>query len=153
MVASLRQWFYPKEFRIKGSGLSTKNWDLNEEINRLEDIIKEFVDSGQVDTDFIKDIATSVWRLEKRMEHVADHNKVAKVTNALNLMKDILNKQKIEIEDYTGKTWGSPYKESTIEVIGGDPTGIIRMVEPRIFYDGKILQHGKIVIEKKEDKE
>ena len=153
MIASLRQWFYPKEFRIKGYGVSIKNLDLNEEINRIEDIIKKVIDSGQVDTDFIKDIATSVWRLEKRLEYIADHSKITKVTNALNIMKDIFVKQKIQIEDYTGKTWGPPYNESSTEVTGGDPTGIIRMVEPRIFYDGKILQHGKVVIEKKEDTE
>ncbi len=153
MITSLRQWFYPKEFRIKGYGVSLKNLDLSEEINRLEEIIKKLADSGQADTGFIREIATSVWRLEKRMEYVADHSKVTKVTNAVNLMKDILKKQKIQIEDYTGKTWGSPVIESTVVVIGGDPTGIIRMVEPRIFYDGKILQHGKVVIEQKEDKE
>ncbi len=146
MIASLRQWFYPKEFRIKGYGVSLKKMDLNEEINRIEDIIKKVIDSGQVDTDFIKDIATSVWRIEKRMAYIAEHNKATRVTTALKMMKDILTMNKIEIKDYTGKRWEPPYDEMSWEDVKGSTMqkgGTIRMVEPKILYDKKIIKEGK----------
>lgn len=153
MIASLRQWFYPKEFRIAGSGVSLKNLDLNQEIKSFEDTIQKMVEDSQVDTGFVKDIATSVWRLEKRMQYIADHSRVSRVATALNMMKDILNNQKIQIEDYTGKAWGPPYDGIPFDEVGGDPTGNIMMVEPRIFYEGKILQKGKVVINKEDSNE
>ena len=153
MISSLRQFLYPKEFRIERIGVSLKKMNLNEEINRLEDVMKKMIGGGGGDTEFIKDIATAVWRIEKRMEFISDHNKVSRVSNALNMLKDILKRQKIQIEDYTGEKWGSPYNGMPFEEVGGDRTGNIIMVEPRIFYDGKILQKGKLVIKKEDSNE
>ena len=147
MFTQLRQWFYPREFRIPYLGGSSRNLSIEEVIKSLESLVKEMLDGqeSRVDTKFIKKIANGVWRLEKRMEGMEESKESNRVKRALNIMKDILQENNVEIMDYTGKPWGAPYDDMPWDDVQGDGD-TIRMMEPRIFYKDELLQRGKIIV-------
>ena len=147
MFSQLRQWFYPKEFRIDHPGISFKCFSLKEVIQNLENLVNKIPQeqSSCADTKLIKEIANGVWRLEKRMEGLTDNSSLIRVKRALNMMKDILKENDIKIIDYTGKPWSAPYDDMPWDdVVGEGDT--IRMTEPRIFYKNQLLQRGKIIV-------
>lgn len=149
MFSHLRQWIYPKEFRVTEVGVPLKSVDLNEEIKRLEDIIKRVMDYKQIDIGFIREMATYIWRLEKRIASMAGPDKPTRLINAVDMMKDLLTKENIEIKDYTGMKWGPPYDEMYWDAVNGSSSqkgGPIRMATPRILYNGEIIQLGKLTI-------
>ncbi len=151
---SLRQLLYHKEFRIKGSGISLRDQCMEDAIKSMENIVSQILEApaDQVDPKFIKEMVTSVWRLEKRMETISNDSALNRFKRALNMMNDVMKNHKIEIKDYTGKQWGPPYDEmpwdNDVEGTGG---GTIRMTEPRILLDGKLVQRGKLILEKGEE--
>jgi hypothetical protein len=152
MIASLKQLLYPKEFRIRGLRGSLKNFNIEEIITRYEELVKSVSETpiSEADANFVKEIVTSIWRLEKRMEQYAGDPEFSRVKRALNLMRGVLNEYKIEIKDLTGKTWGPPYDEMLWDDVKGGPIqkkGIIRMMEPYIRQGGTVIQRGKIIIE------
>jgi len=154
MLGSIRQWFYPKEFRIKASRVPIKNFSIKEVIQKFEGLVKGVseISTSKTNTSFIKEVATSVWRLAKRMEQYSDNPEFSRAKRALNLMKDVLKEYKIEIKDFTGKPWRPPYDEMPWDDVKGGPMqkeGIIRMAEPQILWHGALLQRGKIIIEER----
>ncbi len=161
MIADFRQWFYPKEFRINHPGISFENLSIAEAIKRLEYLVKQLSkdqnkDINQVNTKFIKEIAISVWRLEKRMKNLPDELSKKQSIKAIKRAKDrILNvfkKQEIEIKDYTGAIYDPD--ESWDEVVGEDLEGgkgiITEMGKPRIIYRGIMIQKGIPIVNKRE---
>ena len=152
MFTQLRQWFYPKEFRIDYPGVSSKNLSIKEVIKSLEDLVKKVLEGqeSRVDTKLIKEIANGVWRLERRMEGMEESKELNRVKRALNMMKDVLQDNNVKIRDYTGKPWGAPYDDMPWDNVQGDGD-TIRMTEPRIFYKGKLLQRGKIIVYYKDE--
>jgi hypothetical protein len=149
MIASLRQWFYPKEFRIKSSGFSLENFQMDEVIKKVEDLVKQILNmpTDQVDTKFVKEIATPIWRLGKRVKDLTGDSSSARVQRALNMIEDVLRKHEIEIRDYTGNPWKPPYSEMPWDDAQGVSGGIIRMVTPCVVFKGEFLQRGKIITE------
>lgn len=159
MFTQLRQWLYPREFRINYSGFSPKNLSIGEVINRLEDLVKQILDTttDQVDTKFIKEMATSVWRLEKRIKNLPDeffeNESIKALRRARDRIMNVFKKQEIEIRDYTGDIYDPD--ESWDDVGGEDLEGgkgiISEMGKPRIIYRGVMIQQGIPIVNKKED--
>ncbi len=152
MIASLKQFLYPKEFRIRRLRGSLKYLNIEEVITRYEELVKSVSEAptSEANANFVKDIATSIWRLEKRMGQYSGDPEFSRVKRALNLMKGILNEHKIDIKDFSGKPWGSPYDEMLWDDVKGGPIqkeGRIKMIEPHIRWGGTLLQRGKIIIE------
>ncbi len=147
MFTQLRQLFYPKEFRIDYPRGFSKNFSIEEVIKKIEDLVKKLPKEQEYreDTKFIKEIANGVWRLEKRLEGLETSKEIMRIKRALNMMKDVLQDNEIEIKDYTGKPWGPPYDGMPWDDVKGEGD-TIKMIEPRIFYKGEMLQRGKIIV-------
>jgi len=92
MFTQLRQWLYPKEFRIDYPGVSSKNLSMEEVIKSLKDLVKKILDSQEPDVDIklIKEIANGVWKLDKRVEGLSNDSSLLRVKRALNMIKDVL---------------------------------------------------------------
>ena len=150
-MVHLRQWLYPREFRIKSKNISLKNFNLNDVIEGIKGINEKNGKDPSLprfDKKFIIEIATSVWRLEKRLELYSGKDEIAKIERALNLMKTVIKDFKIEIKDYTGEKWKSSYEGIPWDEQQGDGD-TIRMITPCIRLDGNVIQRGKIILENK----
>lgn len=147
IISKLRQYFYPREFRIISSGMLHEDFCLEEVIKKLENLVKLMPEATTVNTKFVKEIATPIWRLGKRVKGLTGDSSSARVQRALNMIGDVLRKHEIEIRDYTGNPWKPPYSEMPWDDAQGVPGGIIRMVTPCVVCRGKFLQRGKIITE------
>jgi hypothetical protein len=144
-MVNLRQWLYPKEFRINSQNISLKHFNLNGVIEAIK-LLYKGPPPPRIDKKFIKEVATSTWRLEKRIKLYSGKDEISKIKTAMNLMKDMIKDFKIEIKDYSGEKWKPSYEGIPWDEQQGDGD-TIRMLTPCIRLDGDVIQRGKIILE------
>ena len=102
-------------------------------------------------------MSIEIWRFEKRINRVKDAIDKS-ITDQLQRIKDILQRQKIEICEHTGSDYndGMSVKVLYVEEVGNLPAGemkVIETVKPSIYYKGKIISHGEVIVGKSKEKE
>jgi hypothetical protein len=107
-------------------------------------------DSGQIED--LAEMAIDIWRLERKVtklkEHFPDYQSLP-LENSISRMKRVLQKNTIEIIDYTNQKFNEGLN---VEILSVEKNGtllepIIReTVEPAILYKGKILKRAKIIV-------
>jgi hypothetical protein len=123
--------------------------DLKEEIQ--QSVMPKFIEYSQGPKD-LAEMATDVWRIEKRLENIKPHiseSQVKSFENSIIRLKRVLSKSDIEILDYSGQKYNQGLNVDILTV-EKDPsvfTPYIReMVEPAILCRGTIIKRGKIIV-------
>jgi hypothetical protein len=107
--------------------------------------------------DLISSLAIELWRLEKRIDKTKSTIS-SLVLDQHQRIKDILQKYEIETREYTDKYYddGMSVKVLHVEEVNGLAAGkkkVIETIKPSIYYRGKIISHGEVIVGKSKEKE
>jgi hypothetical protein len=157
MFASLRQWFYPPEFRIRRT--SALDDVLPGSIEELLRHLTEAEGSGGSDGKslgpVLAEVGTGLWRLRKKMvqpDTNRPHDEMRSAYRHFESVWDVLKQAGLEIRDHTGE----PVPETgtyNLKVITYQPTpGLTRervaeTIKPSIYWNGDTLQTGEVIVE------
>ena len=153
MLENLRQLSYPKSFRIDDRG-----WpDLSELLVSLSNLLnsraKQPVTDDNKQGELLKlvgEIGTIIWRLQKRATAEIDPSeKIRRVSRDIESANDILCQGDIEIKDHTGQIYDGGMR---LRVIAFQPLSglardkIIDTIKPTIFFKGKMIRMGEVIV-------
>ncbi len=114
----------------------------------------EFVSSIEL----VSSLAIEMWRLDKRIENANNtQNLDVSIIDQIQRIKDIFQKQEIEIKEHTGNDYndGMSIKALHFEEVDNIPAGkmkVIETVKPSIYFKGKIISHGEVLVGKSKEK-
>jgi len=149
---SLKQILYPKALRITDLGESIGVADLD----LLQKLVTELATTsgedhaagtGSVDPMLWRDLATEVWRLEKRVKILTPELEARKLKRMMAPLSKLLEDNDVSFEDYTGTVFDP--EEIWDEVFGDENSQnplIGDMSRPRVTFSGQVLQRGSPVI-------
>ena len=98
-------------------------------------------------------LAVEVWRLERKLSNIQcilGNDNTKSLFTSLDKIKLFLEKNKIEVTDFTGQKYDDGLNVDVLSFLkgqGGGPT-IIETIEPMIKYDGRIVKRAKVIVEK-----
>ncbi len=107
--------------------------------------------------ELISSLAVEMWRLDKRIEKAKISQGIDNaIIDQVQRIKDLFRKQEIEICDHTGVDYndGLSVKALHIEEVENIPKGkmkVIETVKPSIYYKGKVISHGEVIVGKSKD--
>ncbi|MDP2209423.1 MAG: hypothetical protein Q8K98_11745 [Bacteroidota bacterium] len=163
MTEQIRQWSYPKEFRIPPSMME------HELLLKLEKLVQTYTDAiaheakeqstrptlSSREIKLFADIGTGIWRLRKNMQQPNTSDKpmqgMERVYRHLMSIWDAMTQAGVQIRDHTGEVLpeGGVY---SLDKIAHQPTpGITRekvleTVRPSVFYKEQMIQMGQVII-------
>ena len=150
----VRQWLcYPQEFRISAA----KYPGLSEPLEALAALAEPTSTSSQPTSkkeeellDMAADVGTLVWRIQHRLAATGELSKpLQRLSRDVERTWDALTQGGIEIKDHTG---GDYEGGMALRVITSQPvTGlalrqIIETLKPTIYYRGRIIQMGEVIV-------
>jgi hypothetical protein len=161
LIGGLRQLLYPREFRI-GKPL----WppDLVEMLDKLgslrltdDNVISTTSIDPTADKDRVRllvDVGTGLWRLGQKMVEPGTDRPLETMRKAFRHWQstwDALAEAGVEIQDHTGKPFDSG--QELIPVLfqptpGLERERILETVKPSIYYKGKRIQVGEVIVGK-----
>ena len=153
MFENLRQYRYPKSFRIS----EEVRPDFAALLNTLNKLL--VIEANQSTTDVSKernllkiigDVGTIVWRLQKRSSaEIEPPEKVQRISRDIESACDILLQGNVEIKDHTGQIYNDGLR---LRVLSFQPMpGLIRdqiidTIKPTIFYNSKMIRMGEVIV-------
>lgn len=116
-----------------------------------------------ISLDLISSIAIEMWRLEKRIDRAKDESSNSEnigstaISDQLQRIKDIFKKQDIEIHEHTGESYndGLSMRALHFEEMDNLAKGtmkIIETVKPSIYYKGKVIFNGEVIVGKSKER-
>lgn len=144
-VAKIAKYYYLS--LSKSIAQSTKS--LNEQIlNSVQTRFIEITPSAQS----IVDVATEVWRLEKRLKKVSgdlsdDQNKAFE--NSITKLRKFLDKNDMSFMEYTGHKYNEGLNVDVLSIEKSEDStdSIIKDThEPAIFHKGKLIKKARVVV-------
>ena len=92
-------------------------------------------------------LATETWRLGRRLDHLADDERLRALHDSLSRLKDALTEYGVETVEHEGQAYDAGLR---VEVLhegetDGNPV-IAETIRPTILLDGRLLQQGQVVI-------
>jgi hypothetical protein len=162
LIATIRQLFFPVEFRIDPPAMPLKFYSIleryfasGEEGDRQEGPKVRIFDRGGPPGEFpqfLAQLGTGLWRLKESMVAPGTDEPLEEMRRAwrhFESLWELLAEMGIEIPDHTG----SPYQAGmTVGVVAFQPTEgvtherIIETIRPTIYYKKQILQVGEVVV-------
>ncbi|HQH71900.1 MAG TPA: hypothetical protein PK360_07460 [bacterium] len=149
MFESLRQLRYPKEFRI-----SQPLWPSNV-LDSADDYIRLLKSPNGDSKDllrFLVETGNGLFRIENRLNTIEEPAKeIRSALRFLESTRDVLRQAGIEFRGHTGEriTGGEALKIVTFETRADLPhEQVIETIKPTIYYKGKIIQMGEVVVGK-----
>jgi len=166
MLAALRQLMFPKEFRIDPPVWPSKMQVILEEIKGLlesettaVDYNKRIEKNDNEIIHFFSDIGTGLWRISRQLmlaEAKEPPEHLRRINRSFESTWDAFIQAGFEIKDHTGDI-----------VIGGEAMHIISFqpmpgiikdqvietLRPTIFYKGKMVQAGEVIVGMPEQEE
>jgi hypothetical protein len=153
LVASLRQWVFPREFRIGSpvwpGDLAGALQAARAEIEILSS--KEAPQGGEQER-LMADIATRLWRMRRRMVSPDSDQPLEAMRPAfrdLQSMWDLLAQAGVEIVDHTGLQYrsGMALKVLAFQPAAGLPREtVIETIRPTILIKSHHVQMGEVVV-------
>ena len=154
LLRNVRQWRYPKEFRI---GEPVWSYDLLPALQRLSDALSTPATSSSTldETTYARilaDVATGLWRLRQRMLQPGTDEPREEMRRAYLSFEsawDALMEAGITIQDHTDSAFNAGL---LLRVLAFQPTpGIVRetvieTVRPSIYYKQQLLQPGEVIV-------
>jgi hypothetical protein len=161
-IASIRQLFYPAEFRIAPPGVPLKFYSIleryftsgEEDDSREQHRIRVFERSGPPGEfpQFLAKLSTGLWRPKQNMVKPGTDEPLDEMRRAWRhfaSLWDLLAENEIEIRDHTG----SPYQAGmVVGVVAFQPTEgvtqeqIVETIRPTVYYKKQILQVGEVIV-------
>ena len=161
---SIRQLFYPKEFRIPDSSSYP-------EVNRLVEGLKHLqakISAGTLKDETVIQLGDTIWRSQKNLCSFMAQDTSGGLRRVIRLLKetnDILKEANIEVRDYTGERYvnGMVTKRLTTQPCTEEirknclisrpcdsklssDGWIIETIKPGIFRNGHLIRIGEIIV-------
>lgn len=159
LIATFRQWLYPREFRIEEMSQSPE-WQaaLIDVAQMLRAIAAREppVTSDENDKAMVRalcDLANGVWRLKTRMIDGATgrpKEQFRREYSHVESLWDVLAEAGIEIQDHTGQrvSPGLSLREiERIPVLGLSHARVQETIKPTIYFKGNHVQKGEVIVE------
>ena len=152
LLKSLRQWRYPKEFRI-GAPVWPPN--ILTELQRLSNEQSEAMSPPPEDEAYphlLANIATKLWRLRQKMLQPGTDQPLEEMRGPYRSFEsawDTLTQAGVEILDHTGTQFNSGL---LLRVLAFQPTPgivietVIETIKPTIYYKQQLLQTGEVIV-------
>jgi hypothetical protein len=157
-ISSLRQWLYPKEFRI---GAVTWPPELPVALEQLVSKISAPAQPSQdaVQIGILADVGTGLWRLRQKILQPGSEQPLEEMRRAYRHLEstlDALGRANIRIQDHTGDL--IPEGEGLkLKVLAYQPqAGVIHKqvqetIKPTIYYKDQMIQMGEVIVSVPED--
>ena len=151
-VTNLKQLLlFPNEFRLPTSDYTMVSFlSLKPFNNGLDSVESKIEISDEQVFDMIKDIGTLTWRAQKRLSEMSLEGKeYAKLSRDLEYSITSLKQAGFDIKDFTGQDYIAGMAVSVIASQTDETlirARIIETLKPTIYYKGKIIQIGDVVI-------
>lgn len=160
LSALLRQYRYPKEFRISRIAIpGTIHEALMEAIEGTKNEAVHVPDTGRTDnTDdvrhirFINDLATGLWRLRKRIfdeETGEPKSEMKMLYRHFETTWDVLTNAGVDIQDHTGDAYDSGL---SLKVLTFQPLPdlgrevVIETIKPSVYLHDRHIQTGEVIV-------
>jgi hypothetical protein len=155
MRADLRQLRFPEEFRIAPAVWGPEELSALQEALRLQETARvqpEPPGDGGPGEELLRNIATGLWRIRRRMLEPGSDEPVAAMRGAFRHLQatwDVLSEAGIEIQDHTGWAYDPGL---SLNVLAHQPTGgigreeVVETVKPSVYLRGVMIQMGDVVV-------
>jgi len=160
--ATLRQWRYPKEFRIAPALWTDAALEaLSELSERALSAARPPANQPQTQAPerlgLLADIGTGLWRLRQKMVEPGGEKPLPEMRRAyrhLQSVWDRLADAGFEIRYYTGMRYDAGLNLNVVtyqQRATAECERIIETVKPSIYYNSEIVQLGDVIVETAED--
>ena len=153
LLTSLRQWIYPREFRIAAmawpAGMPVALDQLVKNLSRPAQPSREDTQIG-----LLAEVGTGLWRLRQKMLQPGSEQPLDEMRRAYRHLEstlDALDRAEISIQDHTGERL--PEGGITqVKVLAFQPTPgathnqVQETIKPTIYYKGKMIQMGEVIV-------
>ena len=159
-ITSLRQWMYPKEFRIEAKAWPSElSVAMEQLVNSLATPAQPAQDDVQIG--MLADVGTGLWRLRQKMLQPGSEQPLEEMRRAYRHLEstlDALGRANIRIQDHTGDLipeGGIP----NLKVLAYQPmpgvthNQVQETIKPTIYYKDRMIQMGEVIVSVPEDKE
>jgi hypothetical protein len=162
VLSAIRQFRFPREFRIAASPWPANLEQLLLQIGRFGETARDGSEErGFVEQDlsFIADIGTGLWRLRQKMTEPGTNrplNGMQRPFRHLESVWDALVQAGAEIQDHTDRPFdpGMSLKVVSYQPIPGlGRERIIETIKPTIYFSGKRIQMGEVIVGRPERRE
>lgn len=154
LLGSIRQWRYPKEFRIPTPTLARQaRQDLTNLVNRLTTPTSRAPSAdGLGSPKLVVEVATALWRLREKLVQPGTDQPREEMRSAYRYFEsawNTLTEAGLEILGHDGESY---HAGMALEVLAFQPTpGIARQIitettKPSIYYQGHLLQMGVVIV-------
>ncbi len=150
VLAYLRQFMYPPEFRIS----PMKPYD----VNTILKVVANLPDKGisatfsQESIRFLSDLSLSLWRLEKRMIKPGADQPLDEMFHAYSSLTSIWNiliQAGVTVREHTGLLYESELPLVVLgyqEILGVSEPKIIQTIKPTVYLHGNPIQYGEVIV-------
>jgi hypothetical protein len=150
LISSLRQFFYPPEFRIK----PIKPYDLNTIMKVVANLPDKGLSSSisEESIRFLCDLSLCLWRLEKKTTKPGSDEPLDKMSNAYSCVSSVWNiliQAGVTVREYTGLLYDSGFPLNVVgyqEVTGISEPKVLETIKPTVFLHGEPVQYGAIIV-------
>ena len=153
-IAGLRQWAFPREFRIPPSPYAHELEDI---LNLVRAAIATPPQERPTAADgdrlkLLADVGTGLWRLKQKMVKPGTDQPLDEMKRAFRHLEsvwDALSQAGTEIQDHTDNAFDPGM---SIKVIAYQPSPgltrekIIETIKPTIYYNGRLIQMGEVIV-------
>lgn len=159
---SLRQWMYPREYRIAPYPESSTLSEFKDIQKTLVSLLEEQSmepENSSIDPDFLKkqhkllaDTATAIWRAERKMmdsETGRPHNDMRIPHRHVTSAMDTLKEGGVDVIDHTGQPYdnGLALKVLTFQPLPDiKKEEIIETIKPTIYFGDEMIQRGEVIV-------
>jgi hypothetical protein len=159
LTETMRQWRFPREFRIAAPAWGPGDQEALEKLVRLLERLAEAppqVDPPPPvdvpDDKFLADVGTGLWRLRAKMinpETGRPFEETRKAYRHLESVWDAMKAEGIEVMDHTGEAFDAG---RSIKAVALQPTPglrkekILETIKPTIYYRSRRIQMGEVIV-------
>jgi len=151
---TIRQWLlYPQELRITIPKNLALSECLEEKRISLESPLantRAISENEETLLDMAADVGTLVWRIQRKLSSVSElPASLRRVSRDLESTWDALAQSGVEIKDHNNQEYhlGMALRVITSQPVAGiSQQQIIETLKPTIYYKGRILQMGDVII-------
>ncbi len=156
VISAIRQWQFPREFRIAAPIFPKPCRDVLSLLLRQEDDVPtaDTRPNAQSLDGFLADLGTSLWRLRQKMLRPGSEqpsDEMRRPFRHAQAMWDALNQAGVDIHDHTGEVVpeGGDYG---LKILASQPTAgvgremVLETIKPTIRWHRRTIQMGEVVL-------
>lgn len=150
ILAALRQFIYPPEFRIN----PIKPYDLNTILKVVANLPDKRLSStiSKESIRFLSDLSLSLWRLEKKMIKPGTDQPLEGMSRAYSSVTSIWNiliQTGLTVREHTGLLYNPSLPLMVIgykEISGILEPKVIQTIKPTVYLHGNPVQYGEVIV-------